>query len=577
MRYLVFATDYDGTLAEDGKVDPLTLEALDACRASGRRLVLVTGRQLDDLARVFERFDLFEWIVAENGALIHHPAKRETRTLGALPTQPFLEALRARNVPFAVGECIVATWQPHEETVLEVIRTQGLELQVIFNKGAVMVLPSGVNKATGLGAVLEAMGVSAHNVVAVGDAENDHAFLQFSEAAAAVFNAIAALKDKADVVTQAAFGAGVRELIAQVLRDDLAGLEGRLVRHHILVGHREDGSEYRLPPYGPNVLIAGTSGGGKSSFATALLERLDASGYQFCVIDPEGDYESFEEAVALGTAKQPPQVDAMERLLADSRQNGVLNMIGVPLEDRPPQFARVLGRLQEARERVARPHWILVDEAHHVLPAAREANVFTLPDQLHSTIFVTLEPDGLVASALAKMDILVAAGGNPVETARTFAAAVDVDPPRMEPLDLASGEYLVWEWRTGRPPFRVRLEPGKSARRRHGRKYAEGEIEPDRSFYFRGPEGKLSLRAQNLTLFLQLADGVDDETWMHHLRQGDYSQWFRHVIKDNRLADRAATVEADTAVDGKESRRRIRVAIEEHYTLPATKGPASAA
>ena len=49
---------------------------------------------------------------------------------------------------------------------------------MIFNKGAVMILPSGVNKATGLAAALEELGLSPHNVVGVGDAENDHAFLE---------------------------------------------------------------------------------------------------------------------------------------------------------------------------------------------------------------------------------------------------------------------------------------------------------------------------------------------------------------------------------------------------------------
>lgn len=69
-----------------------------------------------------------------------------------------------------MGRVIVATWEPHQTTVLEVIRELGLELHVIFNKGAVMILPSGVNKATGMAATLDELGLSPHNTVGIGDA-----------------------------------------------------------------------------------------------------------------------------------------------------------------------------------------------------------------------------------------------------------------------------------------------------------------------------------------------------------------------------------------------------------------------
>jgi len=83
MRYLVLATDYDGTLAEDGRVAEATLEALGRWRQSGRRLILVTGRELDDLLAIFPRVDLFERVVVENGALLYRPATREEKVLAA--------------------------------------------------------------------------------------------------------------------------------------------------------------------------------------------------------------------------------------------------------------------------------------------------------------------------------------------------------------------------------------------------------------------------------------------------------------------------------------------------------------
>ena len=112
------------------------------------------------------------------------------------PPEPFVRALRERGVsPIAVGRVIVATWKPHETTVLEVIRDLGLELHVTFNKDAVMVLPAGLSKATGLAEALRELGLSPHNVVGVGDGENDHAFLRLCECRIAVANAVPMLKD----------------------------------------------------------------------------------------------------------------------------------------------------------------------------------------------------------------------------------------------------------------------------------------------------------------------------------------------------------------------------------------------
>ena len=135
MRYLALATDYDGTLAHDGRVNEATLAALSRLRQSGRRLVLVTGRVLDDLQKTFSRLDLFDCVVAENGAMLYWPETKEEKVLGQAPPQAFLEALRARRVPVSVGRVIVATWEPHQNVVLDAIRKLGLELHVVFNKG----------------------------------------------------------------------------------------------------------------------------------------------------------------------------------------------------------------------------------------------------------------------------------------------------------------------------------------------------------------------------------------------------------------------------------------------------------
>jgi hypothetical protein len=131
---------------------------------------------------------------------------------------------------------------------------------VIFNKGAVMVLPAGVTKASGLAAALRDLGLSPHNVVGVGDAENDHSFLSLCECSVAVANALPMVKDKVDFVTRADHGAGVTELIAELFADDLGKREPKLTRHHIPLGTREGGQEVGIPPYGSNLLLTGSSG-----------------------------------------------------------------------------------------------------------------------------------------------------------------------------------------------------------------------------------------------------------------------------------------------------------------------------
>jgi hydroxymethylpyrimidine pyrophosphatase-like HAD family hydrolase len=231
MRYLCLICDYDGTIARDGRCAPSTVEALRRVRASGRKVILVTGRQLAELLEVFPEYALFDRIVAENGAVLYEPAGKDGRVLAGPPPPEFVDALRRRGVqPLSMGQCIVATWRPFESTVLEVIRGMGLELQIISNKDALMVLPSGIDKASGLQVALNELGLSPRNTVGVGDAENDCAFLAMCECSVAVANALPALKEHADLVTTGSHGAGVEELIEKLLSEDLASLAPRVKR-----------------------------------------------------------------------------------------------------------------------------------------------------------------------------------------------------------------------------------------------------------------------------------------------------------------------------------------------------------
>jgi HAD superfamily hydrolase (TIGR01484 family) len=569
MRYHALACDYDGTLALDGRVNEHTVAALERLRDSGRRLILVTGRELEDLLGVFPHVHLFERVVAENGALLYRPATREITLLGEAPAEELITALRQRGVqPLSIGRGIVATWHPHETVVVKVIRDLGLELQVIFNKGAVMVLPSGMNKATGLKAALHELGLSSHNTVGVGDAENDHAFLSLCECSVAVANALPAVKKRVDWVTSGDHGAGVAELIDQIVAADLGELEPLLKQHHITLGTCEDGQEVHLPLYGVSVLLAGSSGSGKSTLAAGILERLVEQGYQFCIIDPEGDYSTFEGVVVLGDPQRAPSVDEVLTLFENPEQNAVVNLLGIALEHRPMFFKSLLPRLQELRARTGRPHWIVVDEAHHLLPAVWEPASLVLPQALHGMLLITVHPNHVSPTVLSSVGMILAVGEAPEQTIRAFAETLGQSVPALSPTALAPGEALFWARHTGADPYWFRSVPPRAERRRHLRKYAVGELGPDVSFYFHGPEGKLNLRAQNLVLFGQLAEGIDDATWLYHLHRGDYSRWFRDIIKDEDLAAEAVRIENLTEVSPQESRRLLKAAIEQRYTAP---------
>jgi len=568
MRFVALATDYDGTLAHDGQVSKRTLAALERLKTSGRRLLLVTGRELHDLQSVFGELKLFDLAVLENGAVLYFPAERREQLLADPPPEEFIAACRKRGVAdLNVGRVVVASSEAETPKILDTIRALGLELHVIFNKGSAMVLPSGVNKATGLTAALKQLCLSAHNVVGVGDAENDHAFLGCCECGAAVGNALPALRARADVATAGRDGEGVVELIESLLRDDLAEATRTLRRHDILLGKTADGSLLCFPVHGSNLLIAGSSGGGKSSITSAFVERLIDAHYQVCVIDPEGDYKTLGDAVVLGEPKSPPTADAALGVLEKPERSVVLNMVGVRFEDRPAFFQSLIPRLGELGIRTGRPHWIIVDEAHHVLPADPATPLPGPIKGLLNFALITVRPEHVAREAVAATDALIAVGREPDETARAWSAATGIPVTGVNgPLD--RGHAVLWRKQAPERPICFEVSECQDARVRHSRKYASGELPPDRSFYFRGPEEKLNLRADNLTTFLRMADGVDEATWLHHLRRGDYSHWMRTEIHSEELADETEAIERQPDLPPDETRAKIREAIEKRFTIP---------
>ena len=200
MRHVrAIATDYDETLAEIGFVPDRHLRAMERFRASGRLLILNTGRGLEDLLIVFPEIDRFDALILENGTILVDPVTREERLLADPLPESFLADLHRRGVsPIPKRRVIVDTWAIHEAEIRRAIHHAGLDLHLIFNQNTVMVLPAGVDKGSGLRAILEGTGITLDHVAGIGDGDNDLGLLEACGIKVAVPNAVPELLAKAD-------------------------------------------------------------------------------------------------------------------------------------------------------------------------------------------------------------------------------------------------------------------------------------------------------------------------------------------------------------------------------------------
>ncbi|QHS55330.1 HAD-IIB family hydrolase [Mucilaginibacter sp. 14171R-50] len=566
MRYHCFITDYDGTLASNDRVMPEAIQALKALKATGRKLILVTGRQLEELKAVFPEYVVFDRIVAENGAVIYCPATLTLALLGSPPPKEFIDFLEDQAVPVAIGHVIVAGREPHQQVFLNAIKTAGLEYQLIFNKGAVMVLPPGINKATGLHQALRELQMSEHNSVAIGDAENDTAMLLTAECAVAVQNALPQVCQIADWTTDRPAGEGVMQLIQRLIDDDLAQIDPCLSRHYLSLGKEMNGSLFEVCPYGERILLAGTSGFGKTTLAAAFIEKLIAKAYQFCLIDPEGDYQDLPGILTIGDGDHPPQIGEVTALLTRADENVIVCILAVPLDDRPAYFNKLAQAVAGLRKATGHPHFIIMDEAHHLMPHQHSSRQVEFPVEFNSFMAITTRPELLDRELVKRINTALVMGEAPDQTMRSVAHILSADLPMPENQSFQKGEVLVWQ--KNRPHLRlVKSDLPGSLLMRHKRKYATGDMGYN-SFYFNGPAHRLNLKANNLMMFIQMGSGVDDDTWSYHLRRHDYSNWFRHSVKDESLAVAAEQVENGTD-DSRASRQAIFKMIMERYTLPA--------
>ncbi len=461
MRYTAVALDFDGTIARDSVVPAHVVDGLARLKASGRKLLLVTGRELPELLAIFPEMALFDRVVAENGALLYTPDSGETRDLGEPPPPALVTLLRERGVPISVGDSIIATVEPHETVVLQSIRDLGLERPVIFNKGAVMILPPGINKASGLAVALHELGLSARNLVAVGDAENDHALLDAAEYSVAVANGIATLKVAADRVTHEAHGDGVLEAIADLIASDLGKSPPVRTRRKLVLGKDASGAKVTLATWGHSVLVTGREKTGKSALVRGMLERLCSQGYQFCVIDGRGEYLDFEPALVFGTPEHAPDPLEVFTALEKPDVHAIVGLAAVAPADRAAFQEGLAQGLAALRVKTGRPHWLAIDDAQELLPRDHPK----VGDAADNTIYVTSDPDDVAPDILADVDVVIACGSAAKGAIDQFAAALGIGKAAEALRAPAADEALVWFHRTDRAPALVAFDPGITRKR----------------------------------------------------------------------------------------------------------------
>jgi HAD superfamily hydrolase (TIGR01484 family) len=559
MHFLALAVDYDGTIAENGSVPPQVRPSLMTLKNSGRKLLLVTGRELQALKHHCPHLELFDLVIAENGALLYDPVTDTEELIAEPASMELVGRLRDKGVtPLSVGRSVIATWHPWEEAVINGIRELGLELQMTFNKDAIMVLPPGVNKASGLTAALRRLGICELNVVGVGDAENDHSFLSICGCSAAVNNAIDSIKASADICLSHDHGDGVCELVDMLLEKDAALVP--IERIGIELGQTLDARKVWMPAESV-LLVIGNSGSGKSSYVTWLTERMVQARQGFCIIDPEGDYLTLEDAVTVGGLTVPPTTEESVHHLLQAQLNVVVSALAVDPPARVQLFGEMLPFIQKLRSVSGRPYWLIVDEAHYMLPHCAVWPPGFLGNM--GAIIVAMDFDQVCPVVLDGVNVLVTLGSTARELVEQFAKRIERRCPEF-PEHSPDPEYAcLWDLRNDKEVVLLdQLRPAQK-HHRHSGKYVAGDVGAWHAFRF----SALRQSASNLTEFLSLSSRLEDAALHEHMNARDFSNWFREVIRDDVLANKTRMVEADTALTPKDALQQISGLVQARYHL----------
>ena len=544
--FQVAAVDLDGTLTSRGRVSAKAVKAIDRARGNGLVVVLATGRIGAELAAEFPDItDHFDALVLENGAVVVTGGR--AHRLMAPVDRVLDDALAGRGVPFRRGEVLLAIDGEHAATVVDVIGMLGLDCQIVRNRGALMVLPAGVTKGTGLGAVLTEMNLSLHNTVAVGDAENDLSLFGTAEIGAAVVNAVPSVREHADLVLEEEDGAGIAELLAGPY---VSGARRWCPpRWWLDIGTFDDGTPVKVPGSQARILVTGPAGSGKSYVVGLLAEQWIQAGYCVLLLDPEGDHvelQEFNQVQLFDARHHLPEPDELVSRLHP--QTSVVVDLSVLAG---PHKADYLHRMRSAavvhREAYGFPHWVIYDEAH--LLGSHEEPHWT---RRGGYVLSSLRPASLAANEIDETDVVLT-----LENPDTKGPGVS------RPLRRASVRF------GAETPRSFTLAERRTAHVRHRHKYAEVSLPRERRFFFRPIDGQVIAAAGTMGEFRAAVSHLDPRALWYHLARGDFSRWLDDTIADKELASQVAAWEdellAHRAADLERVRRQLVEAVDQRY------------
>ena len=541
------AIDYDGTLA-DGQVKPETLAVLAEARARQIRVILVTGRIMSELQAVFPgALDHVDAVVAENGAVL--ATRAGVRLLAAPVGRAVSAGLDARGVAHRSGQVLVACAASSEPTASEVIRELGLDCRLVRNRGELMILPAGVTKGSGLIEALDDMGLSRHNAIGVGDADNDHSLLDACEVGVAVANAVDAIRSHADVVLSLPDGQGVAELLRGPLLAGRGCVHPR--RRQLVLGADDLGETVLLPASQLNVAIYGGTGDGKSYLAGLILEQLVQLGYSLIVFDPEGDHRGLGKLhgvfVTGGHEDRLADPADVVRLLRNGYSSVVIDASHLDADSQASYAARLAGEIEAHRVATGLPQWVAIDEAHGPVGRTGTAHSMFNP-AAKGYLLITWKPEELSADALASLDAVLALGSACPDNAFVDLTAAVAGMPRADIARLLDGPpgRAVLAWRQHpRQPVAFTIGTRLTSHLRHEHKYDQTGVEPAHRFHFRTePDAPTGAVAANLAELETELAGCDEGVLRHHCPGHDFSRWVAYVFHDGPLAADLAVAEA---------------------------------
>jgi hydroxymethylpyrimidine pyrophosphatase-like HAD family hydrolase len=567
----VIACDFDGTGATNGHPAPELYAALAAARAQGIVTLLVTGRVLEDVQRACDEFSPFDAVVAENGAVVYLCNLGRIIQIGSPPHEHFLGELRAHGVPFHTGNVVVGTWEQHANKLLELIRRFGMDAQLVFNRAALMVLPSGINKAVGIRRALDELGRSERNLIAFGDAENDIPMFVAAEVAVAARGAVPAIAAIADDSISQPGGAGVALYVRRL--SEAGNIVKTPPRRVVILGQTSAGTGVTLPASGANVIISGDPRSGKSWIAGLISEQLIEQGYRICIIDPEGDYAQLGQrpkVVTFGHDLNLPSPQAVAKLLSTEPLSLVLTLSLLGPSDQLAYAKQLLASLQEQRDVTGIPHWILIDEAHYFFYASNPCLEY-LDSATGNFCLVTYRPSLLASEAYNRIGAHLITSTK-VEEERYFVTKIlqaqsqgDLAPhAALDSIEWPSAGLLMTDsavkpWQVFVPGERITLHA------HHARKYADTRLPDDKGFRF--VDAGVPVTAHNVMEFYQAIQSVPLASLRHHLNAGDFSRWVDDVLGDQQLAKGLRKLERTMPTGAMPDRSEILAHIADHYLI----------